>query len=319
LYTFIGYNYSFVPSTPAYLLLILMKLPILLFDLITGLVAYLIVRRTTGSGSMAAGAFLLWYLNPYNFYVISWGNGGTFDVIPAAVVLMAVLFANQRRWASAAICLSAATILRIFPIVLFPFFMIYALRDGYRAPARFIFIFLGLLALAILPPAFLTGSLSTLANSILSIPVATPWVLTYYTGIPLIAFLSLTAFALLVQLYIVVRYWRTSAQVTNWILVALLAFLTVTYHEPYHFIWVIPLLTIYCAINRSALPLFVLTCVSAFLSISGFNASVDSTPFVLEPLLAGLFYGVKAAYLLKVNLDSTRPQPAKTGHSLAIH
>ena len=127
LYTFIGYNYFFVPSTPAYLLLIIMKLPILLFDLITGLVAYLIVRRTTGSSSIAAWAFLLWYLNPYNFYVISWGNGGTFDVIPAAVVLMAVLFANQRRWASAGISLSAATILRIFPIIIFPFFMIYAL------------------------------------------------------------------------------------------------------------------------------------------------------------------------------------------------
>jgi len=112
-------------------------------------------------------------------------------------------------------------------------------------------------------------------------------------------------------LYVAVRYWRTSAPVTNWVLVALLAFLTVTYHEPYHFIWVVPLLTIYCVIGRSALPLFVLTCVSAFLSNSGFNAPVTSTLFVLEPLLAGLFYGVKAAYLLKVNLDSTGSQPVE--------
>lgn len=320
LYTFIGCNYPFVPSTPAYLLLALMKLPILLFDLITGLIAYLIARRTTGSSSMAAGTFLLWYLNPYNFYLMSsWDNPGAFDVIPAAVVLMAVLFAVSKRWASAGISLSAATILRVFPIILFPFFMIYALRHGYRASARFIFTFLGLLALAILPPAFLTGSLSTLANSILSIPVAAPWVLEYYTGIPLVAFLSLTAFALFVQLYIVVRYWRTSAPVTNWVLVALLAFLTVTYHEPYHFIWVIPLLTIYCAINRNALPLFVLTCVTGFLSNSGFSAPLTSMLFVLEPLLAGLFYGVKAVYLIRVNLDSIRSQPVNSAHGLAAH
>ncbi len=319
LYTFIGYNYFFLPSTSAYLLVMIMKLPILLFDLMTGLLAYRIVRWTTGSSSMAAGAFFLWYLNPYNYYLIIWGNAGTFDIIPAAVVLMAVLFANNRRWASAGISLSAATILRIFPIILFPFFMIYALRGGYRASARFIFTFLGLLGLAILAPAFLTGSLSTLANSILSIPVATPWVLTYYTGIPLVAFLSLTAFALLVQLYIVVRYWRTSVPLTDWILVALLAFLTVTYHEPYHFVWALPLLSIYCAVNRSALPLFVLTCLSAFLSNLGFDAPVTSLLFVLEPLLAGLFYGVKATYLLKVNLDSTRSQELKSsGYSLSL-
>ena len=107
------------------LLVFLMKLPILLSDLIAGgLIAS--IAATLSSRDAALKSFFLWYLNPYAFYLMEFA--GTFDIVPTAIVLAAVVFAMKGRWASAGFSLSIATVVRLYPALLVPVFLFYAMR-----------------------------------------------------------------------------------------------------------------------------------------------------------------------------------------------
>lgn len=304
--TFIGTKYFFVPSVEGYLLVFLMKLPILVFDVLTGLLTYEVVRRMTGSSETGGKAFLFWYLNPFNAYLMnSWSSPGTFDVVPTAILLLAVLCGSGNRWFRAGLCLSIAGIIRLFPVLLLPFFLAYTVRESPRATGKMLLGFVMPLAVALLTQASaMGGSMEAALSAVVAIPLRSPYLMDFY-GLPITTFLVLTPFLFLVQLYVVRRYWHNGeAPLANLILASLLVLLLSSYHHPYHFIWVVPFLTAYFVTRHDALALFPLLFFFAFLSSEGFDAT-NSSIVLLQPLLAGVFYGLKGSYLLKINIEAS--------------
>ena len=290
-------------SASWFLLIFFMKLPIILFDLFAGLLVYLISGRL-GSRIPATTAFFLWYLNPYAFYLMEYI--GTFDIVSTTLVLFAILLGMRKAWLGAGLILSFATILRIYPIFTFPFFALYALKDkGTLSPYKFLSAFiLPVAAILIIQPFAIVNFVSNISNN----PISETYLLQYFEGIPRDSTLPSTFFLSAVQILLAAMFWRSNSPLTNLVLASLLVLLTTTYHEPYHFTWLIPLLTIYYAVNKPAWTLpFVSVFATACLASLGYNTPLDSILTYLEAIFAGAFYAVKAVYVAKLNLEAIRP------------
>ena len=292
------------PSTAEYLLVLIMKTPILLCDLFTGILAALLVRRATGSDRAAQKAFLAWYLNPYNSFWMYYYGG--FDVIPTSVLLLAILFGNSKQWFRSGFCLAIAGLLRLFPFLLLPFFVVYSLRDSYRSSVKLLASFLVPIICAFVSQLYVIGSFDAVMVTIVKIPLTQPWILNYY-GFSITPGLSLLApFLLAVQFYLVSRYWKKefAYSLAHFSLAALLVLFAGSHHYPYHFVWVSPLLGAYYALERDGLQLFVLTFIFASFYTLGFYP--DEPLYSLQPVIAGVFYGFKAVYLVKLNLGAIK-------------
>jgi hypothetical protein len=286
-----------------YLLIFFMKLPIILFDLFAGVLVYMISGRL-GSRVPPTTAFFLWYLNPYAFYLMEYI--GTFDIVSTAFVLFAILLGMRKAWFGAGLMLSIATMLRVYPIFTFPFFVMYALKQRpERSLYKFLAAFLLPVAVVLLTqPLALVNFISALSNR----PIETTYMLQYFEGIPRDSTLPSTFFLSAVQILLAAMFWRSDSSLANLVLASLLVLLTTSYHEPYHFTWLIPLLTIYYAVNKPAWTvLFVSIFATAYLAFLGYNTPLDSPLTYLEAIFAGAFYGIKAVYVAKVNLEAMRP------------
>lgn len=97
--------------------LLIMKLPILLFDL---LIAYLIYRLIPENKRKIGVA--LWLLNPFSIYAIY--AFGHFDIIPSALTLASVLFFYKKRFVLSYILLGFAAGFKVYPLLLLPFWLI---------------------------------------------------------------------------------------------------------------------------------------------------------------------------------------------------
>ncbi|MGA8903941.1 MAG: hypothetical protein WB661_02910 [Candidatus Bathyarchaeia archaeon] len=289
-------------SETGFLLVFLMKLPVILSDLIAGgLIASIVAFFS--SREAALKSFFLWYLNPYAFYLMV--VSGTFDIVPTVIVLAAVVFAMKGRWASAGVTLSVASVARLYPVLLFPVFLFYAWRARRRfSVARMALSFAALILVGLLLESVAIGSLNSVINSIIHLPVAEPWLsdfITFEVG----PYISLTPIAVVAQIYLVTAYWKRGAQmagIPNAVLATLMALLLTSYHHSYHFTWVIPLLTAYFALAEQSPTLFIIILASAYFDSLGYSTT-NSTITLFQPLFAGIFYGTKAAYLLKINLQ----------------
>jgi len=288
-----------VPLSPAgYTLVFFMKLPIILFDLFAGLFIASIARNISPR-NVTAKAFFVWYLNPYAFYLMEYM--GTFDIVPTAVVLVSVLFAMRRKWTAAGFSLSVAALLRLFPIVAFPAFLFYAYRRHLtRATIRLCLSFAFVMFTAFLVQGLALRSLNAVLNEIINLPSKQPWLNLFY-AFPINDYLTYTPIIVAAQIYLIAALWKThNNPIAYSVLASLLALMLASYHQPYHFIWVVPLLSLYYAINEDSTFLFSTIFVGASLASLGFDTT-NSTLIILQPLFAAIFYGAKAAYLIRIN------------------
>jgi hypothetical protein len=294
------------PSTGEYLLSLIMKIPIVLSELVAGILIALLVQRATHSEKAARKAFFVWYLNPFNMLWMYYFT--RFDVIPTSVLLLAVLFGNSRQWLRSGFCLAVAGMLRLFPFLLLPFFVLYSLRDKPQSTIKLLASFLAPVILVLLSQLSVIASFDRLLMSIVNLPLSQNWLLSYYGFSIAPGLFKLTPFLLVLQFYFVGRHWKMvpNLSLVHFSIAPLLVLFAASYTEPYHFIWVSPFLTAYYMIEKDRLQLFILTFVFASLFVAGFTSQQPLYPFL--PLLAGFFYGSKAAYLLKLNLGAMRPQ-----------
>ncbi len=295
-------------SSPAFALNFLMRFPILLFDLIIGILLFHLVRQQTGSSRNGGIALCAWYLNPYNIYWTLWA--GYFDGIPAAVLILAVLCGTKKQWVYSGLFLTLAGILRLFPFLALPFFLVYALRDSIRSALKLFLAFLVPLVTLFLMEVHLMGSLNVAVAGLIAVPLKEYWLL-YFYGIPVgSALFRLTPFLLLVQLYLAKEHWR-KASLTHLTTACLLVVMVSSFGGIEHIIWVMPFLAAYFAISLDGLGLFALTVIAALL-FSQLTLELSE----LLPLFAGWLYGLEAAYLIKLNLEGseihTRLQSLKT-------
>jgi hypothetical protein len=298
------------PSTGEYLLVLIMKIPIIACDLFAGFLTALLVQRATHSERAARNAFLLWYLNPFNVYWMYYFGG--FDVVPTTVVLLAALFGSSKQWYRSGFCMAVAGLLRLFPFLMLPFFLVFAYRDKPQSATKLLFSFLAPVFFALLSEVSSLGSFDRMLASVVNVPLSENWLLAYYGYSITPGLFRLTAFLLAVQLYLMWRYWRSDVgrSLVHFSIVPLLVLSATSYAMPYHFIWVSPFLTAYYMMEKDRLQLFVLTFLFGSLFVAAFTSRQPLYPFL--PLLAGFFYGTQGAYLVKLNVGAMRPQLRRT-------
>ena len=288
-------------------LVFLMKLPTLLADIAVGVLLFKLVRRITGSDQKGTVAFLLWYANPYNIFWIEVFGG--VDVIPTLVLVLAVVIGSDRKWFKSGICVAVATVLRIFPILTFPFFLLAVKVERTRSYASLLSGFL-LPLIGGLVVVYLTGG-GTVA-SLLDVPLYEGWLLDFLGFKLTNQFVRLVPVLLAIQFYVVIRYWKNLGLI-HLVAVSLLALLVAHTYGGInsHFIWVVPFLTASVAINHDELWIFIVIFVTG--SLYPFIFPIPAIPLAadiihyFDPFYAGCFYAAKAAYLIKINFRNIRP------------
>ena len=294
-----------------------MKLPILVSDFFAGLYVFLLADKA--NPSKARNAFLSWHFNPFNLYWLYWHT--TMDVIPAAFVLLAVQCGMDRKWSRCALCLFSATVLRIYPILLLPFFAVYAFwREGRIAvkslASLLAFFVVSLLFVAVFQ-GYIAGSLEATVNAILRFPLSQPEV-SDILGFRLGVFFTLTPFLMLIQLYVLITRWKRDRNLAVVVLAPLLVIFASGWVFGLHFVWASPLLSVYYALDND-LVLFSFTFLSGLLSpittgplftyYFGWDLTYQGAQPVIDllgPCVSGIHFGAKAVYLLKLNLDHLR-------------
>ena len=292
----------FTDSTSAFSLSVLMKFPSFVADIATGGLVYKLVRQMTSSEKKSRIALLSWYCNPFNIYWIE--AFGAMDVIPTFILLLAIVLGMKRRWFSCGLCVAIASILRIFPLFVFPFLFVQAKGKSWRGYISLLSGFLLPIVCAVIAMYMSwAGTLSIVA----SLPQGESWLLDFL-GVNMNQYVKLTPFLLVVQLFITIYYWRRGALVHG-AAVALLTLLVGALPYGgygYHFLWVSPFLSASVSLSFDELWVFVFTFVTASLYPPMIFVSLPSLS-ALEPLFAGAFFAAKATYLAKINVENISP------------
>lgn len=290
-------------TAPAIYLGLVMKLPILFFDALTVILLLRLVRQVTKSERNSILAGLTWFVNPFNFYMLYFF--GAMDIIPIAVFLLALNLGLDNRWFRCGFATIVAGLLRIFAFAVLPFF----LPLTKTKPARNSLILGSLFPIACAVLVLYLGS-DTLAT-VLSVPARQTWLLEFLgMSIGTMDFVKLSPVLMGLQLFIVFRYWRPDSNIVHLASASLLSLLlgaTVYGGSSQHFLWVSPLLSACVAINPKESWIFVLTFLSALLSPT-VNPFGRWTPAheVVDTLLSGAFYAMKATYLVSLNTWNLR-------------
>ncbi len=97
------------------------KIPLIITDIVTGVLIYKLVERWTGSQTKSALAFLLWFLSP--LVITESAVHGTFDNFSVMFTLLAIMFCLDRKYIIAGAAFSVAVFTKFFPIF-FIFFLV---------------------------------------------------------------------------------------------------------------------------------------------------------------------------------------------------
>jgi hypothetical protein len=288
-------------SASAIILSILMKIPTFLADIATGVLVCKVTMQVTHSRTKSKLAFLVWYANPYNIY---WINAfGAMDVIPTLIVVLAIYYGNMGKWSRSGIWLSIATVLRIFPIFIVPFF----LRAVRAARREYEYLLSGYILPLVSALLVVYAAGAGTASTITQLPKTEYWLLDFLGGNLVNPNVKLALVLVPVQFFITMRYWKetTLLHLTTVSLLALLIGAQNT--PPHHFLWVSPLLTICMLLNPDELWIFIL----AFLTTTAdplhlaamfwIHSPVPALT-ILAPFIGGCFYAAKTTYLVKMNV-----------------
>ena len=139
----------------------LVKIPALIFDVLTGFVAYVLVKKLTGSQKKAVIGFALWFLAPV--VIMSGSMLGMFDSIMIFLMMLSLLTFMKKKYFLTGTLMSIAFFTKIFAIFLIPVMVAYIiserdvdLKERYK---NLLYASLGfaLIGVLIYLPAILTG------------------------------------------------------------------------------------------------------------------------------------------------------------------
>lgn len=268
--------------------LLLLKLPYLIFDLLTGF----ILLKLFDSTKKSLMAFGLWMFNPINLYATY--MMGQFDIIPTFFIVLSIYFAVKNKFEWAALVLGGGIAFKLSPI----FLVIPLTIFGKSYLDR-----LKLFALAILPyllsimPYFPSRSFRAAAL------FANQSSKSLYANIPVSggeSIILFPAFLLLFYLFI----WNVKKEIDIWklYLVPLLLFFIFTHYHPQWLIWVVPLLIFDVVTSgfKNILP-NLLIFVSWFISLFFFDPSLTLGLFV--PINSALYQTQSIWTLLNIKID----------------
>ena len=117
------WSYSQVANHPhIFRDLLVMKLPLILFDLLAALVVILIVPIK--KRELAA---VLWLFNPFSIYAIY--GFSQFDIIPTFLVLLSLFFWKKEKFLYSYAVLGLAAGIKVFPLLLLPYYLVLDQRN----------------------------------------------------------------------------------------------------------------------------------------------------------------------------------------------
>lgn len=106
---------------------LLYKTPLIISDTLTGLILYKFMKKHT-NGVTAKRGFILWFFNPLVIWVSS--IHGQIDVLSTMMTLTACISAIEKKYFFAGIALAMAILFKLYPLVLLPLYVMYALRNA---------------------------------------------------------------------------------------------------------------------------------------------------------------------------------------------
>jgi len=230
------------------------RLPIFILDLAV-CCALFFAGKSMKSATAGRAASLLWFANPYVLFGTEFV--GVPDVLTTLLVVVSVALLTQRRNLLGTIFLSIGIAMKFYPFLLLPPILFFQHRSTRSWRSMVVTVFLGLLGLG-------GYFLWTLPNWQLY--------LTTYTSVaqpfPFIAgqvAINNSAFVLILFYFLLVFFARNTKNLTNLLLVTLLAYYAVSNPAPQYFVWVIPLMALDLVLaDRSRILLFVVFCCLAF-------------------------------------------------------
>lgn len=119
---FLGYSPTIL--SPVFLLAV--KLPLIIADVVTGLLLYKLARGFS-SFSISRKAYMFWLFNP----LVIWTSAvhGAFDVVPAMFTVLALVFVLRSKYLQTGMSLSIAILYKLYPVYLLPLYAILAWTD----------------------------------------------------------------------------------------------------------------------------------------------------------------------------------------------
>jgi hypothetical protein len=284
----------------------IMKTPIFVSDFVTAIMISKLLMSISPSETRRGIAVLSWYANPFAIYWMYVFGG--MDAIPTAIFLFGLYYGGKENWIRCGLCTFVAGLLRIFAFVAFPFFI--PVVKARRARMNLVLGFaIPLVVLLGVIYATGTGSLTAIA----SVPMRQNWLLLFLgPTLPTGEFLILTPLLLILQFYILIRYWKKNVSLVYIATVSLLTLLiggSSSYAgSQQHLIWVTPLLSICLGLSPGEIWIFLLTFLGAYLAPAAYPFSTllpDRQS--LDPVLVAFFYAMKTIYVARINLNNFDP------------
>lgn len=254
--------------------LLLIKIPLIIFDLLTGVVIALFFVD-----KLRKKALWIWMLNPFTLWATS--MIGQVDIMPTFFLILGFYLMRNERNSWAALSLGMGASMKSFPVLIFPFFLF--LFDKLSEKIKFTILFFAPLALSIglyiFSPAFRQHAL-----------FAPQMDKIFYSVIPLSGGegIFITIFGLISLFLLFISRKRNITDFLIYSTSALIWILAFTHFHLHWFLWVMPFL-ILLFIEKTAVfqkwALFLMA-ISLLIILFGFEASLQLR--LLAPLFSNL-------------------------------
>ena len=268
--------------------LLLLKLPYLIFDLLTGF----ILLKLFDSSKKSLVAFLLWMFNPINLYATY--MMGQFDIIPTFFIILSAYLVIKGRLSWAAVALGLGITFKISPV----FLVIPLLTLSRSSWER-----LKLFALAMLP--YLASIITYLpSHSFRSTALfAAQNSKSLYANIPISGGEAIILFpAFLIFFYLFIWGSKTRLDIWKLYLIPFLLFFIFTHYHPQWLIWVTPLLILELVTSgfKNLIPVLLIL-ISWVASLFFFDPLL--TVGIFAPVIPALRDMPSIWSLLQINID----------------
>jgi hypothetical protein len=248
-------RYGFFAGTPeAFIYMAVMKLPMLIFDGLTGLAVYKIVKFNASRNEALTAAWL-WFFNPYLTVAIE--MDGTIDVVSVFFAITSLYFFIKEKFKLSGFLLTIGAIARFWPLALIPFYLIVLInKKAWRNFVNFILGFSLTILIFLLLIALIKGLNVFQEFYGMLISYAAQHEFKWFLGFNIsgldevsMGLVSLIYFA---QAFLTFKFWRKDLKAAlNCAFLILLAFTAFAYWNRYYTIWVTPLAIIDYALNKN--------------------------------------------------------------------